>query len=76
MVDEVPKQRLVTVVKKYPAFRDSFVNGSWKWMEGKIKDDYAEGLWRIHNKLYNLNDFISNHPGGRNWLEVTKVSAK
>lgn len=73
MTDEKPKQRLITVVKKYPAYRDSFVYGPWKWIEGKVKDDYAEGLWRVNDKLYNLTDF-ANHPGGQFWLEITKVS--
>lgn len=74
MTDEVPKLRHKTIVRKFPAFRDSFVNGSWKWIEGKVKDDYAEGLWRVHDKLYNLTDFVEKHPGGRYWLEITKVS--
>lgn len=65
-----------TVIKKYPAFRDSFVNGPWKWIEGKRKDDYAEGLWRVHDKLYDLTAFIPKHPGGKYWLEVTKVRKK
>lgn len=63
-----------TTIKKYPAYRDSFVNGSWKWIEGKRRDDYAEELWRVHDKLYDLTDFIPKHPGGKYWLEVTKVS--
>lgn len=62
-----------TLIRKYPAYRDSYVNGSWKWIEGKRKDDYAEGFWRIHDKLYDLTDFITKHPGGKYWLEITKV---
>lgn len=68
------KPRHITVIKKYPAFRDSFVFGCWKWLEGKRKDDYAEGLWRVHDKLYDLTDFIVRHPGGQYWLEATIVS--
>lgn len=63
-----------TLVKKYPTYRDTFVNGSWKWIEGKRKDDNAEGLWRIHDKLYDLNSFINRHPGGKFWIEATEVS--
>lgn len=68
------EQKHISVINKYPAFRDSFVNGSWKWIEGKRKDDNANDLWRVHDKLYNLDDFISKHPGGKYWLEITKVS--
>ena len=64
-----------TVVKKYPSTRDSFVNGFWKWIEGKRKDDKAEGMWRVHDKLYNLASFVEKHPGGQYWIETTKVSA-
>lgn len=63
-----------TVIKKYPSTRDRFVNGCWRWIEGKRKDDYAEGdFWRVHNKLYDMTNFISSHPGGSFWLEITKV---
>jgi hypothetical protein len=54
----------------YPS---GFVNGSWRWIEGKRKDDYAEGLWRVHDKLYDLTEFIVKHPGGKYWLEITEV---
>lgn len=67
------KQSSRTLIKKYPAYRDSFVNGSWKWIEGKRRDDSAEELWRVHDKIYDLTDFIPKHPGGEYWLQVTKV---
>lgn len=42
-------------------------------MESKRQDDNIEdGLWRIHNTLYDLTDFIENHPGGPDWLRLTK----
>lgn len=41
-------------------------------MEGKKIDDNAEGLWRVHDKLYDLTDFVKRHPGGAEWLELTK----
>lgn len=67
----IPKQS--TIVKKYPSYRDHLVNGPWRWIEGKRKDDNAMGLWRIHNKIYDLTEFINDHPGGKYWLEITKV---
>ena len=44
-----------------------------RWLAGKRLDDDAEGFWRIHDKLYDLTDFISRHPGGSEWLQLTKV---
>ncbi|KAK5641846.1 hypothetical protein RI129_010393 [Pyrocoelia pectoralis] len=43
-----------------------------EWLEEKRMYDGAEGLWRIHDNLYDLNDFMSIHPGGKFWIEVTK----
>lgn len=42
-------------------------------MNSKRDDDNVEnGLWRIHNTLYDLTDFINKHPGGPDWLRMTK----
>lgn len=68
------EQKYISVINKYPAFRDKFVTGCWRWIEGKRKDDNAKELWRVHDKLYDLENFISKHPGGKYWLEITKVS--
>lgn len=38
----------------------------------RIDDDVEDGLWRIHNTLYDLTDFIDKHPGGVDWLKWTK----
>jgi Cytochrome b5-like Heme/Steroid binding domain len=35
-------------------------------------EDRAEGLWRIHDDLYDLTDFIADHPGGESWIRFTK----
>lgn len=61
-----------TIAHKYPTYRDDKIKGCKRWLDGKRIDDNAEGLWRIHDKLYDLTDFISHHPGGRSWLEVSK----
>ncbi|XP_055301663.1 cytochrome b5-related protein-like [Sitodiplosis mosellana] len=43
------------------------------WLDSKRDDDNVEdGLWRIHNTLYDLSDFINKHPGGPDWLKMTK----
>lgn len=43
------------------------------WLKEKADFDGAEGLWRIHDDLYDFTDFIDHHPGGSMWLELTKV---
>lgn len=42
-------------------------------MECRQSDDNAEGLWRIHDKLYELSSFVEQHPGGADWIRMTKV---
>lgn len=42
-------------------------------MQSRQKDDNAEGLWRVHDTLYDLTNFISLHPGGADWIKLTKV---
>lgn len=44
----------------------------FRWLDGKRIDDNAEGLWRVHDKLYDLKDFAKRHPGGAEWLEMTE----
>lgn len=41
-------------------------------MEGRRQDENAEGLWRIYDNLYDFTDFIRLHPGGQDWLLLTK----
>lgn len=59
---------------KYPSLRDDGLKDPVQWLAGKAMDDGAEGLWRIHDKLYDMTKFIKRHPGGAEWLELTKVS--
>lgn len=42
-----------------------------RWLEGKRLTDNAEGLWRVHDKIYDLSKFMKLHPGGSEWLELT-----
>lgn len=42
------------------------------WLEAKQNTDKAEGLWRVHDKLYDLINFIPRHPGGADWLRLTQ----
>jgi cytochrome b involved in lipid metabolism len=38
----------------------------------KKRDDDIGQLWRVHDKLYDVSEFISKHPGGSEWLELTR----
>lgn len=39
----------------------------------KRKDDAVENdFWRIHDTLYDLTEFINKHPGGADWIAMTK----
>lgn len=58
---------------KYSKLRDHPLHTAHLWMQMKSEHDGAENLWRIHDGLYDLSDFIEEHPGGSEWLELTKV---
>jgi hypothetical protein len=58
---------------RYPTYRDAAVKSSNLWLEGRREDDNAEGLWRIHDNLYDFSSWVDRHPGGSDWIEVTKV---
>lgn len=57
---------------KYPEWMDrNFRDGRW-WIKQKRNDDGAEGLWRIHDGLYDLSSWIDKHPGGKAWISMTR----
>lgn len=58
----------------YPELREGPLRTGGMWLEGRRKVDGAEGLWRIHDELYDLSHWIHKHPGGSEWLTLTKVS--
>ncbi|XP_068631175.1 cytochrome b5-related protein-like [Battus philenor] len=57
---------------KYPVYREKDPRTAYQWLKGKHILDGAEGFWRIHDSLYDLTDFVSTHPGGPQWISVTK----
>ncbi|KAG7307965.1 hypothetical protein JYU34_006589 [Plutella xylostella] len=57
---------------KYPSLRDEGPRDPVQWLAGKAMDDGAEGLWRVRDGIYDLTDFIHRHPGGAEWLELSK----
>lgn len=52
---------------------DRYIRSADGWIEARQKDDGTDGLWRVHDGLYDLRPWIRNHPGGPQWLEITKV---
>ncbi|XP_031843724.1 cytochrome b5-related [Nomia melanderi] len=44
----------------------------YAFLEGRRQIDGAEGLWRIGNNLYDLETFEKHHPGGKEWISLTK----
>jgi cytochrome b involved in lipid metabolism len=65
-------ERKSTISHKFPSFHNEPIKSPECWIEGRRLDDGAEGLWRVHDKLYDLSGFVKNHPGGSMWLEMTK----
>ncbi|KAB0793079.1 hypothetical protein PPYR_12699 [Photinus pyralis] len=59
-------------MKSTLGIKHNWRNSPEEWLDEKRKHDGAEGLWRIHNGLYDLSDFISRHPGGKFWLQATE----
>lgn len=56
-----------------PTYRRKAIRTPDLWLEGKRIDDTTEGLWRVHDGLYDFSTFIHRHPGGSDWLNYTKV---
>jgi hypothetical protein len=50
------------------------------WLASKRQADSQNGAsytptsstWRLHDHLYDLTDFIDHHPGGRDWLIMSR----
>ncbi|XP_075220365.1 cytochrome b5-related protein-like isoform X1 [Lycorma delicatula] len=57
---------------KYPEWIDEGYRTTRGWLEKKKRDDGAEGLWRIHNGLYDLTTWVDKHPGGKLWIKMTQ----
>jgi Cytochrome b5-like Heme/Steroid binding domain len=65
---------LAAAKTKRPSNRDNVLNQTAEgWLEGKrMDDDIGENVWRVHDSLYDLNEFIHLHPGGADWLVATR----
>ena len=40
--------------------------------DAQLWDTDNSNYWIVENKLYDLNSFVDQHPGGKNWLTMTK----
>nr|QKG32711.1 fads2a [Gecarcoidea lalandii] len=70
-----PKSGTISNIKltAYKKFPTNYPHTTFEqWLSGKRIDDDVGPYWRVHNKLYDLTEFIDKHPGGRTWLQVTK----
>lgn len=57
----------------YPKARDKGVMATVDdWLADRRRLDGAEGLWRVEDNLYDLTPFLDRHPGGREWLQLTR----
>jgi len=52
---------------------DKNIKSADDWIGARRMEDGADELWRIHDGLYDLEQWIHKHPGGSQWLEITKV---
>lgn len=52
--------------------RDAKFQTAYSFLEARRQIDAAEGLWRIRNNLYDLEGFAKFHPGGAEWIRLTK----
>lgn len=58
---------------KLPTYWKEPIKDAELWMEGKKVDDDTCGLWRIRDGLYDFTEWLHKHPGGSDWLRITKV---
>ena len=58
---------------RYPSLRDAPLSKTAAgWLRGRRLDDGYGALWRVRDGLYDLDAFASRHPGGSQWLRVTR----
>ncbi|KAJ8727477.1 hypothetical protein PYW07_001596 [Mythimna separata] len=72
MAPNADKRQISFPKLEYPILREVTPKSAQNWLKSKRIQDGAEGLWRIHDSLYDLTDFVTAHPGGSTWITVTK----
>ena len=59
--------------RNYPKEDQTRIDVLNHWFENKREiDGVPSKLWRVHDKYYDLTDFIEKHPGGKIWIEKNK----
>jgi len=69
------EDRLWAGFRRYPSHREGripFIKTATNWIEGKRLDDDCGAYWRVRDSLYDLTEWIERHPGGREWIQVTR----
>jgi len=59
----------------YPSQREGripYIKTAANWIEGRRLDDNYGPYWRVRNGLYDLSDWMDRHPGGSEWLRITR----
>lgn len=56
----------------YLPVRENLSKTAAGFLQARRTIDGAEGLWRIGNRLYDLEKFAKSHPGGAEWIQLTK----
>lgn len=65
-------QHFANVPQQRHPLNDKLISHQRSWLAAKKRDDnVGDGLWRIHDDLYDLRPFVAMHPGGRSWLTAT-----
>ena len=56
-----------------PQNRSPLLHDGTAWLKLKNEFDKIDpNLWRIRDDLYNFEDFAKRHPGGPDWIEMTR----
>lgn len=61
--------------RRYPSHREGcipLIKTASSWIEGKRLDDGYGIYWRFRDGLYDLNDWMERHPGGSDWIRMTR----
>ncbi|KZC14948.1 Cytochrome b5-related protein [Dufourea novaeangliae] len=61
----------ISGLEPLPGRNDAF-HTPYAFLEARRKIDGAESLWRIGNNIYDLEAFSKYHPGGEEWIRLTK----
>jgi hypothetical protein len=72
-VKSIPSHSSLPGLWRSPTYRRRDIRTPERWLEDKRVDDTTDGLWRVHDGLYDFTTFIHKHPGGSDWLNYTKV---